>query len=88
MTPPESGSRADAVPETAHDAGRPGSLFISAGGLHCRIWRFWIPDGLHLWWKSRGVHLFWSSWPPVEFDRWEDWRGDHERDSATARVEP
>lgn len=49
----------------------PKRLFIQFGHMHRRIWRVWVPDGLHVWWKNRGVHIFWSERPHVEFDRVE-----------------
>jgi hypothetical protein len=51
-----------------------GQLRVDAGGLLRRVWRFWIPDGLHIWWGNRGVHVFWSSHPHFEADRYEETR--------------
>jgi hypothetical protein len=52
------------------------SFYVEAGRARRRVGRLWIPDGLHVWWRSRGVHVFWSSWPPVGFDHDPDWNRD------------
>ena len=35
-----------------------GRLSVEAGGEYIRIGRFWVPDGLHVWWGARGFHLW------------------------------
>jgi hypothetical protein len=55
-----------------------GRLDIQAGTGRVRVaGRFWLPDGLHLWWGGRGVHLFWRRSRferRVMFDHVERWR--------------
>ena len=49
-------------------------LSIQIGGERRRLGRFWVPDGLHIWWRSHGVHLW--AFGPVHVLRENDpdWR--------------
>lgn len=50
-------------------------LHVQGGGSGVKLrWLpFHLPDGLHVWWKSRGVHLYWHGRPHVLRDRCDDW---------------
>lgn len=52
---------------------RAANFYFEWGRMRRKVWRWWLPDGLHLWWRSRGIHAFWGSWPPIGFDHDPDW---------------
>ena len=39
---------------------RLGPLLVSFGNEQRRVWRVWLPDGLHVWWHNTGLHAWWG----------------------------
>lgn len=37
-----------------------GWFSIDVGGMRAKVGRLWVPDGLHVWVRSRGIHIYWS----------------------------